>query len=265
MKLFYRKLGQGEKKLIVMHGLYGASDNWYTIAKQLSRYFEVYIVDLRNHGRSPQVDTHTYHEMSKDILELMKDNCLSKTTLLGHSMGGKVAMHFAFENPKLVESMIIVDIAPKNYSKNRSIAKHKEIIDGMLKIDLSLLKKREDLKHQLSAYLSNDFTYHFITKNLRQDKNKAFSWKLNLPVLAKEIKNIADGFSENDINNLKIKSPVLFIKGENSNYIQKQDYKTIAKLFPNSKIQEIKDVEHWIHAQKPQELVNMIIDFYKLK
>ena len=261
MKLFYRRLGQSQKKLIILHGLYGASDNWYGIAKPLSKHFEVYLVDLRNHGQSPQTETHTYSEMSEDILDLMHDNSIEKASLIGHSMGGKVAMYFALDNPEKIESMVIVDIAPKNYSQNRRIAKHKEIIDGMLKIDLNLLKKREDLKLQLPDYLNNDFTYHFIAKNLKQGKDKHFSWKLNLPVLSKEIKNIADGFSENEIGNKKINSPVLFIKGEYSNYIRKQDINRIVELFPKAKIQEIKGAEHWIHAQKPQELTNIIIDF----
>ncbi len=263
MKLYYKKLGQGKSKIIILHGLYGASDNWFGIAKVLSQSFEVYLVDLRNHGRSPHSDIHSYKAMSGDVLELMDNNSISKAILLGHSMGGKVAMQLAINNPERIESLIIVDIAPKDYRQNKNIAQHKEILKSMLKIDLSILKKRDDLKDQLSAYLSNDFTYQFVAKNLKRDKQQGFAWKINIPVLLKEIGSIADGVTY-DVINKDVIYPVLFVKGENSNYIQESDTKIIRDLFPNAQIQVIKDVEHWIHAQKPKELLELILKFLEV-
>jgi len=263
MNLFYRKLGENKPALIVLHGLYGASDNWVSIAKTWQNDYEVYLVDLRNHGRSPHSLVHTYESMRDDVLELMDAQSIRKAIIVGHSMGGKVAMRMAMDKPERINALLVVDIAPKNYSidLDKNVARHQKILKAMLELDLPKIKKREDVNKLLESAISEERTRQFIMKNLKRNKNQSFSWKLNVEVIAKEILNITKGFSDNQITKNISGFPVLFIKGEKSDYIQSVDSERITEIFPSSEIEIIQNAGHWIHSEQPEKLSNLVLDF----
>ena len=263
MNLFYRKLGENKPVLIVLHGLYGASDNWLSIAKTWQKNYEVYLVDLRNHGRSPHSSNHTYESMRNDVLELMDSNRIRKAIIVGHSMGGKVAMRIAMDNPERINALVVVDIAPKDYSleNDENVARHQKILAGMLSLDLSQIKKREDINELLASAIPEERTRQFIMKNLKRNKNQTFSWKLNIDVIAKEILNITKGFPDNEIKKNISGFPVLFIRGEQSKYIQDADIARITDVFLGAEIEMILNAGHWIHSEQPEQLSNLVLDF----
>lgn len=263
MELFAKKIGDNKPALVVLHGLYGASDNWMTIGKIWSENYEVYLLDLRNHGRSPHSDIASYQAMRDDVIEFLDANRIQKAIIVGHSMGGKVAMHIAMAFPERINSLIVVDIAPKNYQINtdENVVRHQKILKGMLELNLSDIHRRDDINELLSDSIAEVKTRQFIMKNLKRNKDQTFSWKLNLHVIAKEILNITAGFSKEEIVKNITGFPVFFIKGELSNYIIEQDEDAILDIFPIAEIETIAGVGHWIHSEKPDELSNMVLEF----
>ncbi len=263
MQLFFRKIGKNKPALIILHGLYGASDNWMSVAKYWSIEYEVYLVDLRNHGQSPHSKEHTYAAMREDLLELMDENKIQKGIIVGHSMGGKLAMRLAMDNPERLNMLVVIDIAPKNYTfqDNDNISHHKVILNSMLGLDLKQFQKREEINKALLEILPEERTRQLIMKNIKRNKDHSFSWKLNLSVINSEILNIMQGFSDNEIREGIIGFPVLFVQGEKSEYIQKTDKKRINKIFPFAEIKTISNVGHWIHSEKPQQLSNIVLQF----
>lgn len=263
MQLFFKKIGDHKPALIILHGLYGASDNWMNIGKIWADYFDVYLVDLRNHGRSPHSDLHTYPAMAEDIIELMNAQQIHKAVIVGHSMGGKVAIRLAMNYPSRINGLIVIDIAPKNYSlvNDENIAHHQKILEGMLSINLSLLQKREDVNSLLRTSIPEERTRQFIMKNLKRNKNQSFSWKLNLKVISEEIINITKGFSDDEIVKDLYGFPVLFVKGALSKYIEEADLERIYEIFPVAELQSISNTGHWIHAEQPAALSEMVLEF----
>ncbi|MEX0987309.1 MAG: alpha/beta fold hydrolase [Bacteroidales bacterium] len=261
MKLFFRKYGEAGPPLIIVHGLYGASDNWITISRELSEHYEVFVVDQRNHGDSPHDELHTYEAMRDDLCEFMDEHRIEKATLIGHSMGGKTVMLFAMSYPKRVEALIVIDIAPIPYHdlavNSQMTANHAKMIDAMLELDLSGMESREDVSRALAVDIGSERIRLFLLKNLTRDKEQNFHWKINLPVLRKSLDAILDGLPTQDLirDGGILGFPVLFIRGEKSDYIQPRDYDTIKKLFPTAEIVPIPDTGHWVHAEQPELLV----------
>ncbi|MBN2598284.1 MAG: alpha/beta fold hydrolase [Marinifilaceae bacterium] len=263
MKLNYKKLGKGHP-LLILHGLYGASDNWLTIAKELSNNFEVYIIDQRNHGDSPHSNSHTYQDLKEDLLEFMDDHKIEKATLLGHSMGGKTVMFFAADYPERVSSLLVVDIAPKNYSKISDYAPqtidHSCIVKAMLNLDLSLYKNRTEIDAKLTESITSKRVRQFLLKNLKRDENKQFIWKLNIKTINDYLPQIMDGIDGDRFAEGKgiTAFPVLFIRGEKSNYISDNDHNLIRTIFPKAEITTIPNAGHWVHAEQPKLLVKTV-------
>ncbi|MEP0985808.1 alpha/beta fold hydrolase [Ekhidna sp.] len=251
MKLNFRTIGQGEP-LIVMHGVFGSSDNWQTLGKVFAETYKVYLVDLRNHGNSPHSDDFNYEVMVEDVIELMDDESLTKAHILGHSMGGKVAMHLSTKYAKRVNKLIIVDIAPKYYAPH-----HQQIFDGFHSVDIANLENRKDADEQMARVISNFGVRQFILKNLDRKKDGSFQWKLNLNAIEHAIENVGEGI-EGDVN---FDGTSLFIAGGKSDYITSDDHELIRKHFPNATIVTIKDAGHWVHAEKPNELGETVIEF----
>ena len=226
--------------VMIVHGLYGSGRNWGVIAKRLSDQFFVITVDLRNHGDSPWLDTHNYHVMADDLVEVI--NSLNiKPNIIGHSMGGKAAMVLALKRPNLVKNLIIADIAPVKYEHDQS-----QFIEAMQKVDLSKVEKRSDATLALSKFVEDKSLQNFFTQSL---DIKAKRWKLNLKVLRSEMSEI--------LSFPKIESAfsghALFLKGEKSDYIKPEHRKLIKSLFTKARFATFKEAGHWLHAEKPRE------------
>lgn len=268
MKLFFRKYGEAGPPLIILHGLYGASDNWVNIARDLSENFEVFVPDQRNHGESPHDDVHDYEAMSADLCSFMDDLGIEKATIIGHSMGGKTAMLFAMQCPQRVQALVVIDIAPVPYhdlaTNSRIAANHAKMIDAMMALDLSRLESREDASRALATDIGSERVRLFLLKNLTRDSNQQFAWKLNLPALRNNLDAIMDGLPvEKTVGAGGLRGfPVLFIRGEQSDYIGPGDHETIRKLFPMAEIVTIPNAGHWLHAEQPALLLKNLRFFF---
>jgi pimeloyl-ACP methyl ester carboxylesterase len=253
MKLHYRKLSDNGEPLFILHGLFGSSDNWQTLAKRFTEHFSVYLVDQRNHGHSPHSIEFNYDLMVSDFEELIDDLGLDKINLLGHSMGGKTAIGFAAEYPDLLNKLIVVDISHKQYPLH-----HDQIIKGLKSIDLDVIKSRGAADKQLSLYIDNASVKQFLLKNLYWESKGQLGWRINIPVLSNEIDQIIEEiyFSEIDV-------PTLFIRGELSNYIMDSDFEEIKHKFPHSNIVTVPNAGHWVHAENPELFYTSVVDFLK--
>ena len=262
MEMFFRKLGSGSP-LIIIHGLYGSSDNWLTIGKELARDFEVYLVDLRNHGNSPHTDRHSYALMKLDLLEFLDRHDIEKAVLIGHSMGGKVAMVFALEFPERITSLVVIDIGPKSYHSLKDYSSqandHMNILIGMQSIDFSKVKTREDVDIQLSSFVKSSKVRNFLLKNIRRERDNIFSWKINVPVLIKELPSVLEGLDPKIAGITGF--PVLFVKGGNSDYLLDEDFPEIKNFFPTAEFITIPDAGHWLHAEQPELLLKALWNF----
>ncbi|HMG16416.1 MAG TPA: alpha/beta fold hydrolase [Saprospiraceae bacterium] len=244
-------LGQGPP-IIILHGLLGTLDNWQTIANHLSSQFTVCLLDLRNHGRSPHTPAMDLHLMAADVLEFMESHWINSAVIMGHSMGGKVAMQLALEYPDNVDKLIVVDIAPKKYSPG-----HYEIFKALDAINLKTLKERKDAEQQLSDKLKDPSVVQFLLKNLTREKDASYSWKMDLKSIENNYLKLIGAIDSIEV----FDKPCLFIRGGNSNYILDEDLESIKKNFPNTKLATIKEAGHWVHSEKPKELLEELLKF----
>ena len=164
MELNYKQIGIGEP-LVILHGLFGMLDNWQSIAKKLGKHFEVFTVDLRNHGKSPHADEHNYAVMARDIYDFLEEQNIFSTHLLGHSMGGKVAMQFAAYFPGFVKKLIVADIFPKAYTDAR--LDHERIFEAMEIVNECKFTDRKEGEAKLQEIINDDRIFQFVLKNLR--------------------------------------------------------------------------------------------------
>jgi esterase len=256
MELFYQKLGQGPS-LIILHGLYGASDNWITVARKLSDRYTVYLVDQRNHGKSPHHSVHTYEAMSDDMEELMEKEHLGKVFLMGHSMGGKTAMLFCARHPERIAGLVIVDISPGSYASLSEYSphaiSHMNIVNAMLSVDFAKYTTRGEIELELANTIADLGTRQFIMKNVMRNADGSFAWKLNLDAIRKALPNILAAIPLEKVlqNSVVDTFPVLFIRGGRSDYITDEDVPYIHQYFPNAVFEKIPDAGHWVHAEQP--------------
>lgn len=250
MDLFFREIGAGSP-IIILHGLFGSSDNWLSIAKVLSEKHKVYTIDQRNHGQSPHSEEWNYEVMADDLKQFLQQHQIEQPIIIGHSMGGKVAMQFAVENPELLEKLIVVDIGPKEYSVH-----HEVILEGLNSIQLDKLKSRGEADKQLAQFVPDMGTRQFLLKNLART-TEGFRWKINLPVIENNIEQIGTGLQTSD----QFEQPTLFIRGGNSNYIQDEDQQVLKHHFPYYSLETIKNSGHWVHAEKPKDFLEMVQAF----
>lgn len=247
MKLFFRTHGEGQP-IVILHGLFGSSDNWLTQAKLFSEDFKVYTVDLRNHGQSPHHNDFTYQAMVEDLQTFFNAEQLTNVTLIGHSMGGKAAMNFSLAHPDCIDRLVVVDIAPRVYD-----LEHYVIADGLAAIPIDQIASRNEAEELLREYVSDSGTRQFLLKNLQRKAEGGFSWKINLPVIREQLGNIGVDLQFEG----KFNKPTLFIRGQNSSYVLDSDWARIKEIFPLAKL-ETMDTGHWVQAEKPQEFVNLV-------
>ncbi len=251
MKLYFQSFINEvyRKKMIILHGLFGSSKNWFSIAKEFSRFFSVYALDLRNHGNSPHSEVHSLTAMIEDVYEFINDRDIDNTILLGHSMGGLVSMGFSLMYPEKITELIVVDIAPKIYDP------HHQREFEVFKIDISHCKSREQIDELLSKVHPIKEIRNFLMMNL-YNENQQYRWKINWKVLEKS--DYLQDFSL--FENKKLNKPVLFIRALDSFYIKDEDYKKIYEIFPAAIIKELKG-NHWIHYSNQKDFINSIYEF----
>jgi len=249
--LNYKSYGQGEP-VIILHGLFGMLDNWQTIARQLSEEYNVYLLDQRNHGKSPHTERFDYSDMAEDVSDFMEKEGILKAHIIGHSMGGKTAMQLALFYPEKIESLTVVDIAPKAYKGG-----HQEIFEALFSIDLPTIESRKDADEQLQATISNFGVRQFLLKNLTRQKTGGYAWKMNLPTIHESYTAILSAITSID----SFSGPVLFIRGGQSKYVADIDKFIIKDLFPAADIVTIEGAGHWVHAEKPTELLEAVRRF----
>ncbi|TXK36625.1 alpha/beta fold hydrolase [Pontibacter qinzhouensis] len=252
MKLHYKEMGHGQP-LLILHGLFGTLDNWQTLAKRLSEHYNVFLVDLRNHGRSPHADEHTYELMAQDVLELIDDLNIPTPAIMGHSMGGKVAMKFALTHPTRLTKLIVVDIAPRAYPPH-----HDEIIEALKSIDLSTATTRSQIDEQLARSISQPDVRLFLMKNIYRKEDNTFGWRMNLNGLDTNYENISAAITAD----VPFKKSALFIKGGRSRYITQEDqYTCIEHLFTQVEIETVPGAGHWVHAEAPDQVYELVYNF----
>ncbi|PHR47091.1 MAG: alpha/beta hydrolase [Fluviicola sp.] len=250
MKLNYKKLGEGQP-LIILHGLFGSLDNWQTHGKKLSEYFEVYLVDQRNHGHSDWSNDFNYDLLADDLNEFIEDHDLDDVILIGHSMGGKTIMRYAQKYPGKIEKMIVVDMGVKEYPIH-----HDTILDGLKSIDLNEINTRSGASAQLSEYIDNQSIRQFLLKNLYWIEKGKLGWRINIDVLDREMAQIVKSLPKEESL-----IDVLFIAGGQSNYILEEDHDDIRNLFPLADFHTIERAGHWIHAETPEEFMEEVLGY----
>ncbi len=248
--LYYRVLGEGEP-IVILHGVFGSSDNWLTVGKQLANTWKVFLVDQRNHGQSFHNDHHDYEVMSEDLKQFLEGNSLQGINLVGHSMGGKVAMTFALDNPEYIKRLVVVDIAPKQYPVH-----HSAILQGLSSIDLGSLQSRSDADAQLAAYVPEIGVRQFLLKNLSRGP-EGFRWKLNLSAISGQIEKLGEAPG----SEMQFAGTSLFIRGATSDYVEDEDKNLILDQFPNSQLVTIENAGHWVHAEQPEIFLRHLVEF----
>ncbi|WP_075171423.1 alpha/beta fold hydrolase [Neptunomonas phycophila] len=253
MKLHYQTLGNGQP-LIILHGLFGTLENWGSQIKTLSESFNVIAVDLRNHGRSPHSDEMNYSVMADDVIELMDDLGLKTAKLMGHSMGGKVAMQMALNHAERIQQLIIVDIAPVHYERH-----HDDVLKGLNTLNLPNIKSRSDADASLAHFISDIGVRAFLLKNLYRNSEKQFAWRMNLPVLTQQYDEISK--APTALAGAQFTKDTLFIKGANSDYLIAEYQAAIMGFFPKASFKIIQGAGHWPHAEKAVAFSRMVMSF----
>ena len=252
--LNFKKFGQGSETLIILHGLFGSLDNWQSIAQIFSKDFTVYILDQRNHGKSPHFKEHNYTLMARDLDEFMTAENIEKAHLLGHSLGGKTVMQFAVNFPHKLDKVIVADIAPKYYAPH-----HQLIIEALSAVDFRKVKTRKYVEGVLAKYISEPGIQQFLLKGLTWKTKEEMGWKFNLKTLSSQIENIGEALD----GHVYFTNPVLFLKGENSDYIREDDLGLIEECFPVSELVQISNAGHWLHAENQKDFVHEVLTFLK--
>jgi esterase len=250
MNLFFRKSGEG-KPLIILHGLFGSSDNWFSLAKLFAEQFAVYSLDQRNHGQSPHSEDFNYRLLTEDLEQFINEHSIEKPIVIGHSMGGKTAMNLAIKSPNSIDKLIVVDIAPKSYPVH-----HDRILAGLMAIPVSEISTRIEADNILSEYVAEVDVRQFLLKNLSRNGTGKFEWKINLSAIENHIEEIGAGICYEG----SYGQPTLFIKGARSSYIKSADENQILEYFPHANFQTL-DTGHWVQAEKPTEFRHAVLTF----
>jgi len=255
MKIFHRSYGSGQP-LVILHGFMGFSDNWVTLGRKWAEEYQVILPDARNHGNSFHSDDFTYKDMVEDLYHLFEEQKLEKAFLMGHSMGGKTAIKFTQEYPDYVDKLIVADMGIKYYPIT-----HDKLLEALLEINLEEYDSRTEVDKKLSQKISNSVIRQFLLKNLNRSDSGHLTWKANIRLLYDKLDNIGEAvdFSK------EIEVPTLFIRGENSDYVNDADLNDIKKNFANVNIVTIKKAGHWLHAEQPKAFFDTVSHYLSSK
>ncbi|AUC86237.1 alpha/beta hydrolase [Polaribacter sp. ALD11] len=240
--------------LLILHGYFGMSDNWKTLGNQFSEDFEVHLIDQRNHGRSFHEDEFNYEVLVEDLFNYIQHHKLEKVYIIGHSMGGKTAMLFAVTYPELVEKLIVVDISPREYQPH-----HNAILAGLNSIDFSVDNSRGKVDKKLATLIPELGVRQFLLKNVYWVEKGQLGFRFNLESLTENNSEVGDALPPFTV----FEKETLFLKGEKSNYITENEEPIIEAHFPNSKIVEIKNAGHWLHAENSKQFYSEVCAFLK--
>lgn len=252
VKLSHNVFGEGQT-LVILHGLFGSKRNWSSIARQLSDTFQVLTVDLRNHGESPWNDIHDYPSMAEDVATLIKDECSEPVCILGHSMGGKVAMYLSLVWPKLVDRLIVVDIPPA-----RSSGTPIDYVHAMQNVPLATLSHRRDVEQALANMIPDPKVRGFLVTNI-MTQPEGLKWIANLDVIERYFDKILAW--PDSVNGYQFSRPTLFLEGEHSGFVGPEHAEVIHKLFPVANRQVIDNAGHWIHVENTEAFLHAVRAF----
>ena len=244
-----------KQTILILHGLFGSKRNWQSIARQLSEHFRVFTLDLRNHGESKHTDAMRYEYMADDVLQFITDHTLEEISVVGHSMGGKVAMQMALQYPEIIKRLVIIDIAPVKYQHSFN-----DLIDSLKSLPLEQISSRHEADKYLRSTVQPESLRHFLLQNLKSSED-GFQWRINLDAIQANIDSLMDFPA--DHKHMQYQNPVLFLKGEKSDYINHQYERQIFKIFPNALFITIAGAGHWLHAENPDFVVREIGKFIK--
>lgn len=253
MRLHYEVQGDGHP-LVILHGFLGSSENWRAMRKLFASTYEVFSVDQRNHGSSPHSSTMNYGVMSEDLRGFLSEQGLSEVFLLGHSMGGKVAMQFASESPQAIEKLVIVDIAPKAYPPG-----HRALLQAMQNLELGGLRTYGEAEAALAATISDAPLRKFVVKNLTRDRNGEFQWRIGLDSLAANYDQLLKAPAM--LNSFE--KPTCFIRGGLSRFIDDQDFAAIRKYFPVAEFHTVPNASHWVQIDAPEEFHRIVNEYFR--
>ncbi|MDB6112589.1 MAG: alpha/beta hydrolase [Pedosphaera sp.] len=251
MQLNFQTYGTGFP-LLILHGLFGSLDNWNTVSRRLGETCQVFALDLRNHGRSPHSELLNYEVMAADVAEFMQTHDLRRAHLLGHSMGGKVAMRFALRYPDLVEKLIVADMSPKAYPPW-----HLSILAALKALDLAAFQNRNELDTALAPAIPEPAVRQFLLKNVTRNEQGKFEWKMNLAAIDQHYPQLIQAIESDQ----QFEGPALFLNGGQSDYLQPTDHDLVRKLFPQAQFSTIPNVGHWLHAEAPEEFIKAVASF----
>lgn len=250
--LFCRVLGNSSHPpLVILHGLLGTSDNWQTLGKQYASHFYVYLIDQRNHGRSPHFDSHDYLDLASDLLNFLDDKGIEKAHVLGHSMGGKTALMFAHHHPERIGKLIIADMAARAYAPH-----HQHIFEALITSPIQQATERADIEKHLNSQLGDSIMVNFLMKGLRRNSDHGFSWRPNVEALQNALASVVD-----EVPISANTWPTLIIYGGQSNYINLSDLEKYEQAFMQLESHCIKEAGHWLHASHPEEFYAVTFAF----
>jgi pimeloyl-ACP methyl ester carboxylesterase len=240
--------------MVILHGLFGISDNWMSIARILGERYTVYVPDLRNHGQSQHSAGFDFDVLADDLLELTEDYSLENPVLIGHSLGGKTAMYFTLQHPQSVKKLVVVDISLRKTPVNME---HQQLIDAMLKVDFSFCRSRSDVEKQLEVHVPSQRIRQFLLKSVYWRDRETLDWRLNLKSINENLSNLFDFPGMTGVYS----GPTLFIRGGRSDYIRDPDMTEIKRKFPGALLKTLPDAGHWVHADSPGEFIEALNDF----
>jgi len=251
MQLHFKTFGTG-RPLVILHGLFGDGDNWHGVATRLADRFRVLVPDLRNHGRSPHSAEMSYPAMAGDVAELLAAQGLTAADVLGHSLGGKVAMQLALTRPGLVRKLVVVDMSPREYPPL-----HLEILAALQALDVGSFTSRPEIEAVLAGAVPSQRLRRFLLKNLARNAGGTFEWRMNVTALADSYPHLLAAVTGPQ----PYAGPALFIRGGRSEYVQPADEPLILELFPRAEFRTIANAGHWVHTDAPEEFLRLTREF----
>jgi esterase len=249
--LYFETHGTGQA-LLILHGLFGSSDNWHSVSLRLSTHFQVFALDQRNHGRSPRALEMGYGLMADDLRDFMGAQGLSRAHVLGHSMGGKTAMQFALSHPAMTRSLIVADIAPR-----ACIPRHHKILEALLSLDPAAFQTRKEIEGVLARDIPDLSTRQFLLKNVRRAPGGGFYWRIGLEEINRNYPRLSEAVGGAH----PFEGPALFLRGERSDYLMESDLPAIHRLFPAAQMIAVPGAGHLLHAENPSFFVEKVTRF----